>query len=164
MRKNVFKRLFMTGLVGIFFTFSTVFAAGNNDLEVDWLNIIPKLDETELDDANELILQVWLSGGHVQETYATIASQIDTSEQIATWIMNRDTIINYLVFVVQFLSQLWMTVGAVFIIYAWYQYMLAVFNGWKATSSMLKNAIIGVVIVIFSYAILKTLTSLIWIS
>jgi hypothetical protein len=78
--------------------------------------------------------------------------------------MTWNTIMDYLVFVVKFLSQLWLLVGVVFIIYAWYQYMLSVFKNSWTPSKTVKNAIIWVLIVVFSYAIMKTLTSIIWIS
>ena len=142
-----------------------VIAAGDeSDLEVDWFNIMPKLDEWEIAAWNAQIQEVWSEWWHVWDHYNDIASRTSTSQQLATWIMNWDTIMNYLVFVVQFISQLWITIWVIFIMYAWYEYMLSVFKWWKAPSDMVKNAIIWVIIVIFSYAILKTLTSLIWIS
>ena len=143
---------------------SNLIYAGEDDLQVDWFNIMPKLSENGVADANSAIEKVWVLWGHVREEYNTIADQIDTSKQIATWIMNWDTIMNYLVFIVQFLSQLGLLVWAGFIMYAWYKYMLSVFNGWKLPSETIKNAIIWIIIIIFSYAILKTLTSIIGIS
>ena len=142
-----------------------VIAAGDeSDLEVDWFNILPELDEWEIAEGDAHIQAVWSEWWHVWDHYNDIADRTPTSQQLATWIMNRDTIMDYLVFVVKFISQLGLTVGVVFIMYAWYEYMLSVFKWWKAPSDMVKNAIIWVIIVIFSYAILKTLTSLIWIS
>jgi hypothetical protein len=136
----------------------------NNDLEVDWFNILPELSETAIDDANNAIYKVWYEWGHVRENYNDIADKIWTSEQIASWIMNRDTIMNYLVFIVKFLSQLWLFVWFGFIIYAGYTYMLSIFNWNQAKFGTVKNAIIWIIIVIFSYAIMKTLTSIIGIS
>jgi hypothetical protein len=83
--------------------------------------------------------------------------------QLASGIMNRDTIMKYLEFIVKFLSQLWMAVWVIFIMFAWYKYMVSIFNWQKTWAGTIKNAIIWVIIVIFSYAILKTLTSLVWI-
>ena len=164
MKKNIVG-IFVVWLVSTLFAFiSPVVLAQDSDLEVDGFNIIPKLDSGQVDKAEKAIKEVWQTGWKVMDTYNQKAGELKTSEQIATWIMNRDTIINYLVFVVQFISQLWITIWVIFIMYAWYQYMLSVFKWWKAPSDMVKNAIIWVIIVIFSYAILKTLTSLIWIS
>lgn len=140
--------------------------AQNEEIEVDWFNILPELSEKEITDVNQKITEIWQTWWNVWEKYNEIANSwnFTTSQQIASWIMNRDTIMNYLVFIVKFLSQLWLVVWTWFIIYAWYKYMLSVFNGWKVPSETIKNAIIWVIIVIFSYAIMKTLTSLIWIS
>lgn len=136
----------------------------SSDLEVDGFNIIPELDEKEITTVNDAITDIWTGGWQVWNKYNQYASEMTTSQQLASWIMNRDTIMDYLVFVVQFISQLWLTVGVIFIMYAWYEYMLSVFKGWKAPSDMVKNAIIGVIIVIFSYAILRILTAAIWIN
>ena len=138
--------------------------AAEEDIEVDWFNIIPEIEDTT--DINKHIKEIWESWWNVRKKYNEVASSADfsTSEQISSWIMNWDTIMNYLVFVVKFLSQLWLLVWTWFIMYAWYKYMVSVFNWWRTPTSTLSNAIIWVIIVIFSYAIMKTLTSLIWIS
>lgn len=166
MKKKFLVGMFIVSVISLSLVFiSPVFAAGDDsDLEVDGFNIIPALKDGQIDKAEKAIQNVWQTWWKVLDTYNQEAKNLTTSEQIATWIMNWDTIINYLIFVVQFMSQLWITIGVIFIIYAWYQYMLSVFKGWKAPSDMVKNAIIGVIIVIFSFAILKTFTSFIWIS
>lgn len=162
MKKNMFGIVVVYLASLLFVFFSPVFAAGDNN-DLDWFNIIPELDKEQVTKAQQAIQNVWQTWKEVWKTYRQTAdSWLTTSEQLATWIMNRNTIMDYLVFVVQFISQLWITVWVVFIMYAWYQYMISVFNDSKPWTSMLKNAIIGVIIVIFSYAILKTLTSLIW--
>ncbi len=140
--------------------------AWENDVPINWFNILPELTESGTTTVNEKVNEVWQSWWKVWEKYNEIASSwtLSTSQQIASWIMNRDTIMNYLVFIVKFLSQLWLVVWFWFIMYAWYKYMLSVFDWWKTPSSTIKNAIIWIIIVIFSYAIMKTLTSIIWIS
>ncbi len=140
------------------------FCIAENDLTVNGFNIIPELDDTEIADINGQISTIWSSWWKVWSNYNNAASNLSTSQQIASWIMNRDTIMNYLVFVVQFLSQLWLVVWAIFIMYAWYKYMLSVFESGKTPTSSIKNAIIWILIVIFSYAIMRTLTSLIWLT
>ena len=166
MKKIKLKKIWITLILCVF---SIIYVPNNtfaedpeNDLDVDWFYIIKEVEDIDkLDDA---IKNVWATWWKVMETYNATANDLKTSEQIATWIMNRDTLINYLVYIVQFASQLWLLVWWWFIMYAWYKYMLSIFNNWWAPSSTIKNAIIGVIIVIFSYAIMKTLTSLIWIS
>lgn len=166
--KKLFKNLLWMFIISpAFFVSYGVFAAGgDSDLEVDWFNILPELEESEVKDVSQKINEIWQTWWAVWDKYNEIASSKDftASKQIASWIMNRDTIMNYLVFIVQFMSQLWLVVWTLFIMYAWYEYMLSVFKWWKLPTETVKNAIIWVIIVIFSYAILKTLTSLIGIS
>jgi VIT1/CCC1 family predicted Fe2+/Mn2+ transporter len=45
------------------------------------------------------------------------------------------------------------------IIYAGYKYASAVFSGKSPSFSMVKDAIIGVLVIIFSYAIIKALSA-----
>ncbi len=145
--------------------FPTVTIADSNELDVNWFDIMPKLTPEEMTDVNKKIEEIWEVPWHVREKYNKYASSgMSTSQQLASWIMNRDTIMNYIVFIVKFLSQLWLLVWAWFIMYAWYKYMISVFNWWKTTNSTLKNAIIWVIIVIFSYAIMRILTSIIWLT
>jgi hypothetical protein len=125
---------------------------------------MPKLEPEEIEEINTKIKEIWSEGWKVWENYNKNASGMSTSKQIASWIMNRDTIMNYIVFIIKFLSQLWLLVWAWFIMYAWYKYMLTAFGQWKDANSTLKNAIIWVIIVIFSYAIMKILTSIIWLT
>ena len=140
------------------------FADEGGDLNVDWFNILPELTSTGVDEVNKKIEEIWEKWWEVWKKYNETASWFKTTEQIASWVMNRNTIMDYLVFIVQFLSQLWLVVWTVFIMYAWYKYMISIIY-WKwSPSGTLSNAIIWVIIVIFSYAIMKTLTSLIWIS
>ena len=132
--------------------------------DVDWFKIIPEIKDAWA--INTKIEEIWSKWWKVREKYTTAADQMEPEEQIVSWIMNWDTILNYLVFVVKFLSQLWLLVWTMFIMFAWYKYMVSVFADWKTNnaSGMIKNAIIWVIIVIFSYAIMKTLTSFIGIS
>ncbi len=138
--------------------------ATENDLDVDGFNIIPELDDEWINKVNKAIEEIWQTWSEVMNTYNQKALTLTTSEQISSWIMNWDTFMNYLVYIVQFLSQLWLVIWTIFIIYAWYQYMLSVFKWWKVPSSSIKNAITWIIIVIFSFAIMRTLTSIIWLT
>jgi len=170
-KKNLLKNITKIWIIISFIIFNIIVIphniyAQNNDLKVDWFNIMPELTKKEIDSNHEAITSIWQSWWEVWKKYNEIASSWDfsTSQQITTGIMNWDTIMNYLVFIVQFLSQLWLVVWFWFIMYAWYTYMLSVFNWLQTKSSTIKNAIIWIIIVIFSYAIMKTLTSIIGIS
>lgn len=83
----------------------------------------------------------------------------DVWQQFATWIMNWDTLINYTVYLVRFLSQISLVIWAAMFIYAGYTYAMWVFN-WHASkwTEYIKSAIIWIVVVIFSYAIIRILT------
>jgi hypothetical protein len=80
---------------------------------------------------------------------------------MASWIMTRDTLLDYMVYLVKFLSQLWLLFWASMIIYAWYIYASSIFRWWDASKwkTAISRAIIWVVIITFSYAIMKLLTS-----
>jgi hypothetical protein len=136
----------------------------NDDLEVDGFNIMPELDDNELWKINDQIKTIWSEAWHVMDHYNEEASNMKTSEQLASWVMNRDTIMNYLIFFVQFLSQIWLVVWTVFIMYAGYKYMLSAFGKGGVSSKIIVNAIIWVLIIIFSYAIMRILTSFIWLT
>lgn len=150
--------------ISTFFLFlksNTIYA---DEISVDWFNIIPKLTDSEISVIDEKIKNIWSSWKYVMEKYREEAKHLETKEKVASWIMDRNTIMDYLVFVVQFLSQLGLLVWAGFIIYAWYNYMISVINKGKTSNAPILNAIIWIIIIIFSYAIMKTLTSLIGIS
>ena len=166
MKKNLLKKIWL--IMMAIFTISLMLPlntyADENDLEVDGFNIMPELTGWQIDKIDQAIVEIWSTWWKVMEKYKQTAEGLKTSEQIASWIMTRNTIMDYLVFVVQFLSQLWLVVWAIFIMYAWYKYMISVFNNSKIPSETIKNAIIWVIIVIFSYAIMRILTSFIWLT
>ena len=156
-------------IISIILLFSIIFFphktfAADGDLDVEWFNIMPELDDENFNNINKAIQEIWQTWWKVMDTYREKAEKLTVTEQITWWIMNRNTLLNYIVFLVQFLSQLWLVVWWWFIMYAWYKYMISVFNWWKVPSSTVKNAIIGIIIVIFSYAIMRTLTSIIWLT
>lgn len=133
--------------------------------EITWYTIIPEVTVEQSAQIDTAIENIWKTGWQVMDQYdATAEAWKNRPEmQLASGIMNRDTIMKYLEFIVKFLSQLWMAVWVIFIMFAWYKYMVSIFNWQKTWAGTIKNAIIWVIIVIFSYAILKTLTSLAWI-
>lgn len=81
-------------------------------------------------------------------------------DQIASGIMTWDTLIHYVIYLIRFISQIGLLVGWIMIIYAWYLYATTIFGGdpskWKTA---IKDAIIWILIVSFSYAIMKLLTA-----
>ena len=167
MNKKIIKKIWLIISLIIFNMISfPLFIYAKDNIEVKWFNIIPEITEEETSKVNDAIKEIWQTWWEVRDKYNKKAKEWDNdpSKQIASWIMTRDTIMDYIVFVVKFLSQLGLLVGTWFIMFAWYKYMLSVFNWWKTPTETIKNAIIWVIIVIFSYAIMKILTSFIWIS
>ena len=160
--KNKTRRKIWFFMLLLIWTFGLSFWAIAQD--IDGIQIISELDEDELSDVQKAIDEIAKTWWQVMDTYREKAANLTTEQQLASWIMDWDTIVNYLVYVVKFLSQLWLVVGVVFIMYAWYKYIVSVFTWWKTPSTVIKNAIVWVIIVIFSYAIMKTLTSLVWLS
>lgn len=166
MKRKILKKIWIITAIGLFSFVIIPFCvnAADSDLEVDWFNIMPELEESQMQKIDKEIEEIWSKWWIVQKQYYQSSKKLKTSEQVASWIMNWDTIMNYLVFVVQFLSQLGLVVWAVFIMIAWYKYAVSLFQWWKVPSSTVKNAIIGIFIVIFSYAIMRILTSFIWLT
>lgn len=166
---RIIKKIWIVSVLAVFIFPSAVqiYAADEWEIEVDWFNILPELEDETISDINEKIKEIWENAGRVMDNYRQAASgrNDDPWKQIQSWIMNWGTITNYITFVIKFLSQVWIAVWALFIMIAWYRYMISVFKWWQAPkSSSIINAIIWVIIVIFSYAIMRTLTSIIWLT
>ena len=124
--------------------------------------LIPEANNTgEVENA---IRDVWSKWGEVWKKYNDKYEKKlknDLWAQIATGIMWWDTILLFLKYLIKWLSQLGMVIGALMIIYAWYIYATAVFT-WNATkwSTPVKNAIIWIIIIISSYVIMKILVNM----
>ncbi len=129
-----------------------VFAQNPTDLE-----IVPKVDEWTLWSINTDIQKS--DGEHVRDTYNKKVESLSTAEQIASGVMDRDTILDYGVYILRFLSQAGLLVGALMFIYTGYQYIMSVIN-WSGEPSKkyIQQAIYGILVIIFSYAIMRILT------
>ena len=122
--------------------------------------ILPK---AELDRANinDKIMKNW---DHIRNNYNKIANwelrwEDKVDEQIASGIMTWDTIIDYGALLLKFLSQVGLLIGGLMIIFAGYTYIMSVFSWTDAPNSwLIKNAIIWVLVIIFSYAIIRIVT------
>ena len=167
--KRALKRFIIIIALSAFFfiSYSNITNAASN-LKVKWFNIMPEISAEDTKELNTTITDIWAEWWKVWDKYNTAANELwkngKTDSQVASWIMNWDTVMNYLVFIVQFLSQLGLVVWAAFIMYAGYKYIVILFEWWKVPSATVKNAIIWILVVIFSYAIMKILTSFIWLS
>ena len=83
----------------------------------------------------------------------------DTGAAFATWVFSWDTIIEYVRYIITFLSQLWILIWVIMIVYAGYQYASAGIMDKTPKPEAIKNAIGWVLVVIFAYAIIKALTA-----
>ena len=122
------------------------------------LEIAPKVDQGKLWDINSKI-QDPNNSKHVWDIYDDQASGLNTAEQIASGVMTRNTILDYGVLLLKFLSQAWLLVGALMFIYTWYKYIMSVITGdGEPSKDNIKYAIYGILIIVFSYAIMRILT------
>ena len=107
-------------------------------------------------------ISVW---GEVRNRYDKIASGYQAEgklwEAFASWVFTWSLVLDYIVYGIRFLSQAGIFVWALMIIYAGYIYASSIFTGketgwWKKA---ITNAITGVLVIAFSYAIMKLVTS-----
>ena len=104
---------------------------------------------------------VWETPWKVWETYNNNTPS-NVWDAFASWVFSWDTIFDFFKHIAKILSEMWLVIWAGMIIYAWYKYASGVFTGdaskwWK---DAIKWAIYGVLIVIFSYAIMKILLAM----
>ena len=110
------------------------------------------------------VTSVWSEWWKVRENYEKIAQECTSEEclwnELASGIMTRNTLLRYAVKLVRRLSQAWLVAWAFMIIYAWYLYATEVF-AWQSWNwnKAIKNAIIWVLVIAFSYAIMKLVIS-----
>ena len=74
--------------------------------------------------------EVGKTAGNVTNKYREISEQTGRSlgEQIASGIMSRNTLLDYVTYLIRFVSQVGILIGAIWIIIAGYKYAIAVFN------------------------------------
>ncbi len=129
-------------------------------IDNEW-NLIPKWDEWK---AKSISKDVWSQPWKVWDKYNEHSKNIDVWTAFASWVFSWDVVFDYFKYIAQLLSKLWLVIWAWMIIYAWYKYTVWVFTqdtskSWKDT---VKWAIYWLLIIIFSYAIMKILMSMFW--
>lgn len=130
----------------------SVFAQGTQ------LEIIPQVDVEQVGSAHDEIID-GESGRHVRDIYDEKSKELWTKEQIVSGIMTRDTLLNYGVILLQFLSQAGIAIGWLMFIYTGYKYIMSIITGGgEPSKDLITNAIIGILVIIFSYAIMRLLT------
>lgn len=100
------------------------------------------------------------AAGNFWNKYRAAAdNNADVGDQLASGILNRDTLLNYTVYLVRFMAQFALFVGALMVIYSGYTYAMSSFAGTKPTTDPIRNALKGILIITFSYALIRILTS-----
>ncbi len=146
-----------------FFLSSVTFASLANTRND--LHIIPE-SQSSNQELDQKVKEIAKKPGQVIETYNQQAEDLskkwDLGSAFATWIFNRDLILLYIAYLVQFLSQLGMLIWWVMVVYAGYLYAGTIFNFGDVpwAKKAITQAIQGILVITFSYAILKILTSM----
>ncbi len=126
----------------------------------EW-TLIPKWS---WDKVQQVVEKVWEKPWEVWKNYRNQSKSIDVWTAFASWVFSWDTIFAYLKYIAKLLSQIGLVIWAAMIIYAGYKYAMGVFTQdtskwWK---DAIKWAIYGLLIVIFSYAIMRILLAMFW--
>ena len=155
MKKFLIKSLIILGSI-CYLPLGNTFAQISNP----GFTIMPEIEKEDQETLSGIIKEIWATGGQVMETYKEQAEKLTLEQQMATGVMNRDTILEYVVYLVRFISQIGLFIGAGMIIYAWYKYATDVFRGGTGKASeIIKRAVIGVLVISFAYAIMKFFTA-----
>lgn len=154
MKKIIF--LFIASiLISIWVSFSQTSAVLAN-----WLELIPKA-ETDPDTLGTVVECVGWGEGckkwSVWDRYNEKVKWMKSWDQFATGIFSWDAILKYLWYTVVFISQVGILIGVIMIIVAGYKYATYIFTNKKPNIDDIKNAIIGVVVIVSSFAIMKIL-------
>lgn len=106
-----------------------------------------------------IVTSVWSEGWNVWETYKQQAedSESDLWNQLASWVMTRDTLLNYVTYLVKFLWQVALLVWAIMIIYAGYKKATEMF---KFPDNRVTNVIKWIIVIAFAYAFIRILVSM----
>jgi len=164
--ENMKRYFFIVTLVISIFWFGVSFAQ-----DVDFSILPEKIDDeqimkdvTAVWDVHNKDIDINDEYDSVWDKYKEIAHDKDGErrtlwDKLASGIINWDTLLDYVVYLIKFLSQLWLLIGAIMIIYAGYMYASSVFSSKEPSTDPIKHAITGIVVISFSYAIMKILTN-----
>lgn len=156
--KKILTWLFFLSLLPITFAQNT-----ENDF-----SIIPESQQSSQNIWN-IVNQVWISWWNVMENYKNQAywvrnedgtrswTNLTLWDQLASWIMTRDTLLDYVTYIVKFLLQLWLLIWAGVMIYIWYK-KITQFRDFKWGD--IKYVIMWIVVLTFAYVIIKMLVSM----
>ncbi len=156
-------------LLAIVFTLSSLSLTTNATQHTsNYLHIIPETEtDNDYDDkAASIVKLVWDDDGRsVNDRYNEQAKDIlddwDIWLAFETGVMNWDILLSYVAYVIRFINQLWILIWSIMILYAGYQFATSIFwwnvSNWKTA---IKNAIIWIIVIVFSFAIWKGLEAM----
>ncbi len=101
--------------------------------------------------------EIWTVWSRYNKKLNSEPNEIDIGSQFKTWIFSWNSIKLYAWYIIRFLLQMALLIGAVMIIVAGYKYATAVYKWSDPWKKDILNAIVGVLIVISSFAIIKIL-------
>lgn len=120
-----------------------------------------KAAEDKADELTQNLLS-WWSEQNFRDEYNKWANELkwDLGAQIRSWIFSRDSVLNVGVYILRFIMQIALVIGATMIIKSGYTYVLAAM--WASdkpedVSKPIKNALIWLFVISISYTIIKLL-------
>lgn len=124
-------------------------------MAADDIAIIPEWNSTIAAEKVKEVSSWW----NVWKIYRKIVDEENMSvwDQLASGIMNWDTILNYSVYIAKFLWEIALLAWAVAIIFLWYKRITK--NIFWDTPKWILLVLIWLLIIIFSYAIIKLIRS-----
>lgn len=138
-------KIFM--FVALFSSCWVVLAQNNSDISImpEWNNVW------------DMVKSIW-SWGKVWENYRNEASKQHTLwEQLSSWVMTWDTILDYCAYLAKFLGEVALLVWALAIIYLWYQKIVGSIFTEKPKG--LTMVVIWILVITFAYVIIKLIWS-----
>lgn len=124
--------------------------------------IIPESNDPKAwtDAVKELTTLQWDKNFRDEYNKKANENKSDLGQQIQTGIFSRNSILDIWVYILRFIMQIALVIGAAMIIKSWYTYALAAM--WaqdkpEEVSKPIKNALIGLFVISISYTIIKLL-------
>jgi len=165
MRKSFLKK--MMGVMWLMlFALPWFFGVLAQSDDVDFAIIPEAVNEKQISGDVAAVGNVHVVTNDKEKSVWDVYKRIGTKEKrnlgdrLASGILSWDTLLDYVVYLVKFLSQVGLLIGAAMIIYAGYMYATQIF-GWDTSKgkTSIKYAIIWVIVISFSFAIIRIITN-----
>ncbi len=149
------KKIILSLTLLLFISISWTFA------QMERLYVVPKWEYTytsswKVKNIGNIVEEIWW-WGDVRDNYNEEVKNLSLWQQFSTWVMDWDTILDYVAALAKLLSQLALLIWAIAIIWIWYDKVIQSF--WGASDQPIFKVIKGVLVVIFAYFIVKVIYS-----